>query len=166
MASPIEKSLKTELDLEKIGPVATEIEAPTHVITRALFDIWSNECRTNNPPKWRAFSAGKIKELTRFVYALDSIDEGRDFRVRFMGSAIVQSIGGDYTGVTLSDYGDDPSLWRTDVYREVLKRRAPIFTAVNLGDFDREFIKTECVLLPVADNSGAFSIVMCAAAAY
>lgn len=154
------------IEMEQIGSIATEINAPTLRITRGVFELWQAEKSKEFLPKWQAIGAGRLGELLPFVYVLDIIDNGTDFRMRFMGSAIVQSIGEDLTGVKLSDHMVHPSAWRADIYRQVIARKAPMFTAVDLGDFDREFTKTECVLLPVANWAGEFSMIMCAAAPY
>lgn len=109
---------------------------------------------------------GQLKELTPFVYILDILDDGADFSVRFMGSAIAQSIGADYTNAKMSDSANHPSAWRADVYREVMSRKEPMVTAVDLGDFERDFTKTECILLPLANKAGQLAMIICAAEQY
>lgn len=166
MISPTATATNSALEKDKIGSVSTEIDEPTLAITRGLYAVWKNAATEDGLPKWKAFSASNIKELMPHVYALDIIDGGADFRVRFMGSAITQSIGDDFTGKLVSENPSHPSTWRADIYREVIARRTPMFTAVDLGDFGRDFVKTECVLLPVADNTGELSMIVCAAAVY
>ncbi len=152
--------------IDNIGPVAIELEAPTITVTRGLHAIWLEAKKDKVMPRRKAMAPNQLKELMPFIYIIDILDDGTDFSVRFMGSAIAQSVGEDYTNVKLSDFASHPSTWRADVYRKVMARKAPMVTAVDLGDFERDYTKTECILLPLANDAGEFTTIMCAAAAY
>lgn len=155
------------LDTSQIGSVSTEIERPTLDVTRGLTKIWKDKVDLDGKlPEMSAFSPLKLSSLMPYVYVIEQQGDTDSFRVKFMGTAIVQSIGLDLTGASVPDQEAHSSSWRVDVYKAVLARKEPIFTAVNLGDFEREYTKTECVLLPVADPAGEARFVVCAAAPY
>ena len=158
--------MTTGLAKQDINSMATELDAPTLGVTCGLFAHWQKAKGDAPMPRLRDMRPGQLKELTPFVYILNILDDGADFSIRFMGSAITRSIGADYTGAKLNDFASHPSTWRADVYREVMNRTAPMITAVDLGDFERDFTKTECILLPLANDAGEFAMIICAAAEY
>ena len=152
--------------IDNIGPMAIELEAPTIGVTRRLHEVWLETKKDKVMPRRRAMAPDRLKDLMPFIYIINILDDGADFSVRFMGSAIVQSLGEDYTNVKLSDFSSHPSTWRADVYRKVMAQKEPMITAVDLSDFERGYTKTECVLLPLANDTGEFTMIMCAAAPY
>lgn len=151
---------------QAINSMATEIDAPTLAVTCGLYEHWAKAKGDTLMPRLKDMRPTELKELTPFVYIINVLDDGADFSIRFMGSAITQSIGADYTGEKLSDFPNHPSTWRAEIYRDVIVRKKPIFTAVDLGDFERDFTKTESVLLPLANDAGDFAMIICAAAQY
>lgn len=151
---------------QSINSMATEIDAPTLAITSGLHDYWLKARADKSMPRLRDMRPMQLNELMPFVYIINVLDDGADFSIRFMGSAITQSIGADYTGVKLSDFPSHPSSWRAEIYRDVYARKEPIITAVDLGDFERDFTKTESILLPLANDAGDFAMIICAAAQY
>ena len=167
---PLPKSLNAaeELDIGKIRAVSTEIAMPTLPVTQRLLAIWEDNLGLNDQlPQQSAFELDALGDLAPYVYVIDRVWGGSEFRVNYMGAAIIQSLGGtDYTGTVVGDDPDHPSAWRRGIYNTVVNRREPVFTAVSLGDFGRDFLKTECVLLPVADEFGAIVSIVCAAASY
>lgn len=167
MAGPNVASSAEELEIEQIGSISTEIDLPTLGLTQKLLAVWEEELGLDGElPHKSSFDPDDLGYLMPYVYILERIKGGDDYRVRFMGSAIVQSIGQDYTGAVVGEHSNHPSAWRADIYRLVVARKEPIFTAVSLGDFERDFTKTECVLLPVAGDEGAIEWIVCAAAPY
>ena len=168
MISPhhTETSLNQSPIKQTVSSTAIELEAPTLQVTRGLYEHWLHAKVDGEMPRYRDMRPGQLKELTPFVYILNILDNGADFSVRFMGSAITQSIGADYTNAKISDSASHPSAWRADVYREVMARKAPMVTAVDLGDFERDFTKTECILLPLANEAGQLAMIICAAEQY
>ncbi len=167
MSLPRRASSSETLSFGQVKPVSTEIDLPTLEVTKGLLALWEESLGLNDElPFFRDFSPEKLGKLAPFVYGLERTDFDDDFRVCFMGEAIIQSVGRDYSGETISIQSEHPSAWRVEIYRRVLERCAPVFTAVSLGDFERDNIKTECVLLPVLDGSGALNHVVCAAAPY
>lgn len=142
---------------------ARVIDAPTINITRGLYDLWLLGKGGDAMPRRRALSIGHLGELMPFVYVYDVLEGGADFRVRFMGSSIVHSLGRDYTGVCMSDNAEHKANWRADVYREVCATLSPFFSQVSLDDFDRGHVLTESIILPLADNDGDFNMLICAA---
>lgn len=143
---------------------ARQIDAPAAPITKAVSDLWHSLFDRGALPK-RNKLAAQLKELTPYIYIIDILNDGADFRMRFMGSTIVQSIGQDYTGIKMSDYTDESSHWREAVYRQVYETRQPIFTRVSLSDFGKGHVMTESALFPLANSEGEFTMILCCATA-
>lgn len=167
MASPRLASTAEALSIKQVKSVSTEIDMPTLAVTKGLLALWEESQGLDGElPFYRDFAPEKLGKLAPYVYALERTDFGDDFHICYMGEAIAQSVGHDYTGEMTFEYSQHPSAWRVEIYRKVLARGEPVFTAVSLGDFERDNVKTECVLLPVFDEAGALNIVVCAAAPY
>lgn len=167
MVLPLTANSAEKLDIESIRSVSTEIAMPTLAVTKGLLAIWEDLCGLSGElPNWKSFTPSRLGEWTPFTYILKRVVGTGDFKIHFMGSAIVQSIGDDHTGAVISEKSHHPSAWRTEVYQAVLARKEPVFTAVDLGDFERDYTKTECILLPVRDEAGEATMVVCAAAPY
>ncbi len=167
MVQPLKANSSEKLDVDSIRSVSTEIAMPTLAVTKGLLAVWEDLCGLSNElPNWKSFTPSRLGELTPFTYILKRVFGTCDFKIHFMGSAIVQSIGDDHTGAMISEKSSHPSAWRTEIYQTVLNRKEPVFTAVDLGDFERDYTKTECVLLPVLDEAGEATMVVCAAAPY
>lgn len=143
--------------------VARQIDAPTVPIIKDLHALWLAKSKGGIPSR-QEMGAATLGELMPYVYIVDILDGGDDFQMRFMGSAIVQSIGQDYTGIKSSEYEGHEASWRKAVYQLVYKERAPIFTRVPLSDFERGHVVTECALLPLTNRTGDFTMILCCAA--
>ncbi|WP_262696273.1 PAS domain-containing protein [Kordiimonas aquimaris] len=145
------------------GTSARQVDAPTAPLTKQLFSLWQSKCGADDMPLRHEMDAASLQSMMPYIYIVDILDDGADFCMRFMGSAIVQSIGRDYTGVKASENKDAESNWRALVYRSVYEARKPMFTRVPLSDFERSHVMTECALLPLANRHGDFSMIMCCA---
>lgn len=142
---------------------ARQIDAPTAVLTKRLFSLWQSKNNDGNMPKRQEMDAASLQDMMPFIYIVDILDGGKDFNMRFMGSAIVQSVGQDYTGLKASENKGAVSSWREAVYRKVYETQKPMFTRVPLSDFERGHIITECALLPLANRHGDFAMILCCA---
>lgn len=151
---------------DQISSVSIKLAAPTLSITKGLFDVWQRARGDAPLPQRAALNIDTLKELMPYVYMIDVLDGGTDFRVRFMGSALVQMVGTDFTGERTSANADHPGVWRAETYRMVAKSGKPYFAAVDLSDFSREFTKTEAAILPVCDAAGHVTMLICASDAY
>lgn len=145
------------------GTVSREVAAPSQPLITEAYDLWLSARGRAAIPKHRDMGAGVLKAITPYVYIIDILNDGTDYRFRFMGSAIAKSIGMDLTGRKMSDAPTHSGAWRSDVYGAVYKRGEPVFTQVSLQDFDRGHILTECALLPLANKDDEFSMLLCVA---
>lgn len=145
------------------GTVSREINAPTQKLTTDVYNLWLRQKGDMPMPQHKHMGAGTLKDSTPFIYLVDILDDGEDYRFRFMGSAIAKSIGTDVTGKCMSEDPNHRGSWRREVYKLVYKRAAPTFTQVSLQDFDRGHVMTESVILPIADSENNFSMLLCAA---
>lgn len=141
---------------------ARQIDAPTAAIIKSVYKLWLSKADGGLPSR-QDMGAATLGELMPYVYIVDVLEDAQDFQMRFMGSAVIQSVGQDYTGIKTSDNEGHEALWRKAVYRLVYKERKPIFTRVSLSDFERGHIVTECALLPLNNSAGECSMILCCA---
>jgi hypothetical protein len=147
---------------EPVGAVGRPLKrlfSPTSKVTTQLYEIWLDKKCALGLPLREQFSPMEMKDILPFVYMIDVLDDGADFRIRLLGTALVQLLGGDYTGLKLSA-ARDVDAWRSDIYREVYETKQPIFYQFDLGDLGKRHMKTENVLLPLRDKNHEFTILL------
>lgn len=146
-------------------------------------DVTNNETPPVNPasPRLRAFqaywrglapegavaaySAFDVIQLPRallpFLILLDVIEDGRDFRYRVVGTGVVDAIGRDFTGETVSEYRhrhEPPAV--AEGYRRVCARRAPDLYQGTLESVGKEFIRYERLAMPLAGDDDRVAYIL------
>ncbi|NVJ96860.1 MAG: PAS domain-containing protein [Alphaproteobacteria bacterium] len=149
---------------EKIGvegkPIR-ELDAPTAKVTKALHELWLLKKGGRDMPARRDLSPAEMKSLLPHIYMIDVLGGGADYQMRLFGTALVDMIGGDFTGARLSEQDADKG-WRGKIYKQAYWRARPVFYQFDLGDMGKPHIHTENVLLPLKDNNNNFTILLCA----
>ena len=146
-------------------------------------DVTNNETPPVNPasPRLRAFQAywrglapdGAVaaysafdvvqlpRPLVAFLILLDVIEAGRDFRYRVVGTGVVDAIGRDFTGETVSEYRhrhEPPAV--AEGYRRVCDRRAPDLYQGTLESVGKEFIRYERLAMPLAGDDDRVAYIL------
>ena len=101
-------------------------------------------------------------ELARHADSLVLIEvvaEADDFRYRLIGTQVVARHGRDSTGMTARQLYEnaDPVVfdWTMTTLRTVVDRRGPVRATNRLQIVQRDFVTTDQLLLPLADDADA-----------
>ncbi len=121
-----------------------------------LHDYWRARCGgTDRLPSEHDIRAEQIEPLLPFVWLLDFERDTSEFRYRLIGPAVVNGVGGDYTGRTLAEAHDNGCLQGRAV-RPLLDmmsdasprwRQGPALLAHEIAD-----LWLESLILPLASD--------------
>jgi hypothetical protein len=104
----------------------------------------------------------EIEKLLPWVQMYDVVDGGKEFRVRLIGTALSDTLGGgDYSGKPISEM---PQLLSRRIQRGinlVLKNRAPLRTyAIESAIPGQDFQGNESCLAPLSTNGTDIDIII------
>ena len=60
---------------------------------RSLYDIWQNLTDGRVAPKREEITLSHVRRLTPWMWVIDVVDSGTDFRFRLAGDRVVQFLG-------------------------------------------------------------------------
>jgi hypothetical protein len=143
------------------GRLLRELQAPTGKFTGFLHKLWLSKPKVKSMPSRDDFTPAEMMPVLPYIYMIDVLGSGADFQMRLFGTALVELIGRDYTGVKMSEMGEQEG-WRRQVYTASFNAAVPVFFQFDLGDFGKRHMKTENVLLPLRDRNGEYTILLCA----
>lgn len=142
------------------GIAFEELEEPVASVPASLYKLWCTKSQHDGLPLRSEFRPSEMKRELPYIYMVDRVDDGADYQIRLMGTALVELLGADFTGVKMGDLGENDG-WRSEVYKLVFARAKPCFFRFELGSGNRRVI-TENTLLPARDSAGEFSMLICA----
>ena len=129
---------------------------------RAFHAYWRGLVTGDGPPAYGAFDVVRVpRDLLPFLILLDVLDGGRDFRYRVVGTGVVEAIGRDFTGETVSEYRnrhEPPAV--AEGYRRVCAERAPDLYRGTLESEGKEFIAYERLALPLTGADGTVGFIL------
>ncbi len=146
------------------GPHLNAVEGPfseqTWDVTvpglRQLLDHWLEKRGERDCPRWRDIDLPAIYKCAPNIVVKDAVEGGRDFRVRFWGTAVTEWLRLDATGKLLSEYF--PANGREQIlksHREALMGDTPLRRWGISVYPDRGYVAFETITLPLANDAGA-----------
>jgi hypothetical protein len=145
-----------------VTPQTTPAVAPASPRLRAFQAYWRTLAPEGAVPAYSAFDVVQVpRELLPFLILLDVLDGGRDFRYRVVGTRVVDAIGRDFTGETVSEYRhrhEPPAV--AEGYRQVCAHQAPDLYTGTLESVGKDFIAYERLALPLAGDDGAVGFIL------
>lgn len=116
----------------------------------ALYDYWLSH-RDNHIAMRRAdLDPTEIPFLLRHLILADVADGGRAIRYRLVGTAIVEAHGFDYTGKSIEELTDGPTLAYTRrLYGLVVNGAVPVYSEGRFRWAGREYRWTKRLHLPL-----------------
>lgn len=115
---------------ERIGTAAELRDPELH----AFLDYWNAKRGDRAMPARTEISPKELKAWLHRIHIYDVIDGGRDFRVRLMGTAIVQAFGADVTGTLLSAEVNPEIRGRIfRILRQVVSEKAPVAVKAEIA---------------------------------
>lgn len=95
---------------------------------------------------------------------LDVLHGCDDYRYRLIGSKVVQAYGRDSTGKTvrtlLANTEEQYVEVTLDAYRSVARRRTTALTSGSLKVVKRDFVRFECLMLPLGSHDDRVDIIL------
>jgi hypothetical protein len=137
------------------------IDQLSHADALVLLDYW-RDCR-----KAGAFVMGRhvparaIARLTKHLVVLEPTTGPADFKYRLAGAVLLQRLGRDVTGLTISDVFDaEPARSLIAAARKVIETDAPVFQRIHVRGVLADVRRPELVLLPMSAPDGTTAWVL------
>jgi hypothetical protein len=145
------------------GPHLDSVEGPFSELTwdvttpklRWLLDYWLEKRGDRDCPSWHDIDLPAMYKYAPNLVVKDAVDGGRDFRVRFWGTAITEWLRLDATGKLLSEYF--PADGRPQIlaaHRQALMGDMPVRRWGVSVYPDRGYVAFETLTLPLANDAG------------
>jgi hypothetical protein len=129
---------------------------------RACQAYWRSLAPAGVLPPYRAFDVVQVpRDLLPFLVLLDVLDGGRDFRYRVIGTGVVQAVGRDFTGETVTEYRhrhEPPAV--AEGYRRICATSTGDLYHGTLDSVGKEFIAYERLALPLAGEDGSVAYIL------
>jgi len=130
---------------------------------RELLAYWDRLRVGRLAPTRAELRPGDIPRALPHILLLDALDDAADFRIRLMGTHVVNGLGADLTGRNLSglaETGDENPLM--SLSRQAYENRAPAFLGYRrLSPAGRLVVLTEGVALPLSENERDVDRLVC-----
>lgn len=129
--------------------------AVTHPKMQRLLAYWQSKCRHDRLPGRRDIDPLDFPDLLPHVSMFDVVHAGdaMRFRIRLLGTANVQLMGGDCTGEYIDARMRPEDAARVLAsYRAVVEERRPDYLRGSLVTPGREHVHYERLLLPLASD--------------
>lgn len=86
------------------------LEAPEHPDVEKLLEYWTSKCDARPMPDRSDIVPSEILRHLPFIFICEAIDRGADFRFRLCGTAIVNLVGAELTGLQVLQFGNAPQV--------------------------------------------------------
>ena len=131
---------------------------------RELVSYWDQKRAGRIGPKRAEIDPAEIKAHLPYLYMVDVLDGGANFRFRLVGTRVVQALGHDSTGKSLSEVcaGDAQALARmSGVLKRVMDQKVPCFSCGNIYWMpEARYRRFAGCSLPLSDDGVTVNIVL------
>jgi hypothetical protein len=141
--------------------LADETCAFDHAMLAELLALWRSEADSGTPAR-SAMTARKLQPFMRNIAIYERIGEGnqRRYRVRLMGSGIVQYYG-ELTGKYLDEAVPEKFLARWYAVSDVsLLSQKPLRLLLRADTFDKSYMVAEYLCAPLVSDSGLTKFIL------
>jgi hypothetical protein len=120
----------------------------------AVHDAWLRIAAGRVAPRREEITPALLKSALPWIWMIDAIDGGRDFRFRIAGDRVIQFLGRRYAGELLSQFVDQPFFQRMHaVLVESVRCRRPLAVGPTRSNLPgKEFLEMEIVVLPLSED--------------
>jgi hypothetical protein len=134
----------------------SEREGPSHEGVKELVAYWT-KCREKGDfVMGRDVPARAIARLTKHLVVLEPVNDGRDFRLRLVGSVMNERIGRDVSGMLLTEvYAESTVRSFTPTLHKTLETNAPVFHEMRAQGVFEKIRHADAVALPMKAPDGA-----------
>ena len=124
-----------------------------------LFAYWRSKQRGQIAPARRDIDPAEIPRLLPWVWLVDVVDGGSDFRFRIGGEKLVEFLGRRMTGETTNALASSPFFSNiAQAFAQCVRERRPILRPLaRTAHEQRNYLETEAVFLPLSENGADIS---------
>jgi len=127
------------------------IEALSHADAIALLAYWHDCRKADGFVMGRHVPARAIARLTKHLVVLEPLPGLADFKYRLAGAVLLQRLGRDVTGLSISDvFEGEPARSLIAAARSVIETDAPVFQRIHVRGVLADVRRPELVLLPMS----------------
>ena len=121
---------------------------------RALYAIWQKLSGDRLAPRREEFTLAHIRSLAPWVWNIDVIDEGQDFRFRLAGDRIIEFMQKRYAGAVLSALPKNPFFVRMHaILSHCVTEKRPVAAGPFQSAYEnKDHLEMEVVVLPLSED--------------
>lgn len=129
---------------------------------KALFSYWDKQRDDAFAPARRTIRPQEMKSLLPIVVLADVVDGAKDFRIRLMGTHVVDGLARDLTGRTLGELKRAPltDLWMVQ-YRHAALTQQPVAAGPARGRlWTADVFIAESLALPLSSDGRSVDMIL------
>lgn len=122
-----------------------------------VLDAWKRTAGGRIAPRREEITPSLLRTALPWIWMIDVIDGGKDFRFRIAGERVIQFMGRRYAGELMSDNLDNPFFERMRaILIECIRGREPVHVGPIRSNLkDKEFFEMEVVVMPLSEDGHA-----------
>ena len=116
--------------------------------------VWKRIAGGRLAPRRDELAPSLLRNALPWIWVVDSVDGGADFRFRLAGDRVIQFMGQRYSGSLLSKHLDGAFFkGMKAMFGECLRRRAPVASGPRRASLEgKEFLDIEVLALPLSED--------------
>ena len=141
------------------SPKQRVIENASPIISerlRQLYDYWADVKGKRFAPARKEINPVKLRDHLGWIWLMDVIDDGEDFRFRLGGDRIVQFLGERLAGLRLKEVQPKSPVFFGrffDLAALATKKKKPVLGGPTQTAYEpKAYLEVEAVLLPLSDD--------------
>ena len=125
-----------------------------HARLKDMQDAWTRVAAGRIGPRREEITPALLRGALPWVWFVDVIDGGADFRFRLAGERVIEFMGRRYAGELLSDHQDDPFFRGMHaMFVACVRNRGPITAGPQRTlKKDRTYLEMEVLALPLSED--------------
>lgn len=127
------------------------------LVSQRLVEVhaaWEKTAAGRMAPRREEITPALLKSALPWVWMIDVIDRGRDFRFRLAGDRIIQFMGRRYAGLLLSEFIDQPFFQQTrEILLACIHSKRPVTAGPGRSKLKgKEYLELEVAALPLSED--------------
>jgi hypothetical protein len=143
--------------LGKTMTVAVSFKSVEHLVSERLvgvLDAWKRMAAGRAAPRREEITPALLRTALPWIWMVDVVDGGKDFRFRLAGDRVIQFLGRRYAGELISESLDNPFFQRMRaILAECTEHKKPLAVGPLRSNLKgKEFFEIEIVVMPLSEN--------------
>jgi hypothetical protein len=137
--------------------VAVSYKSADQLVSERLVGVlaaWKRTTGTRMGPKREEITPSLLRTALPWIWMIDVIDGGKDFRFRIAGERVIEFMGRRFAGELLSDNLSNPFFQRMHgILVECTQRKKPVAVGPIRSNLKgKEFFEMEVVVMPMSED--------------